>query len=49
MSEEVIYHSYQIGNKIKKIKTLTGLKRYCSVNKENTLTFSEMLLTKGFF
>lgn len=48
MSDEKIYHQYTIGKKTKQIKSLSGLKRYCYVNKDNTLNFNEMLVSKGF-
>lgn len=34
--------------KIKRITTITGLKRYSSVNKDNSLSFHELLIKSGF-
>ena len=48
MSEQKIYHTYKIGNKTKHIKTLTGLKRFSSVNADNTLSFLELLEKNDF-
>lgn len=48
MSEKRIYHTYKIGNKVKNITCLTGLRRYSTVNKENVLTFSQLLQKNGF-
>lgn len=47
-SEKRIYHTYNQGRKIKNITTLAGLKQFSSVNKENTLSFSDLLAHNNF-
>lgn len=48
MLEQKIYHTYKIGNKTKKITTLAGLKRFCTVNTDNNLSFLQLLEKNEF-
>lgn len=48
MSDQKNYHTYKKGNKIKHITTLAGLKRFSTVNTDNTLSFLELLEKNNF-